>query len=110
MWPSGRSTACTPQECEDLKPFLEKDGLFDQYNPATVAPQFAGYLAMLPNGVTTTHMLYVNTKVLRDNGLAMPKSYADMKAMVAPLKAKGIDLIAMDNMDAWVIADFSSPW
>ncbi|NLA97010.1 MAG: carbohydrate ABC transporter substrate-binding protein [Spirochaetales bacterium] len=104
MWPSGRSTSLhTTRSVKDLKPFLEKDGLFDQYNPATVAPQFAGYLAMLPNGVTTTHMLYVNTKVLRDNGLAMPKSYADMKAMVAPLKAKGIDLIAMDNMDAWVM-------
>ncbi|MGE4453788.1 MAG: ABC transporter substrate-binding protein [Sphaerochaeta sp.] len=104
MWPSGRSTSLhTTKSVKDLMPFLEKDGLVDTYNPATTAPQFAGYLAELPNGVTTTHMLYVNAKVLRDNGLDLPKSYADMKAMVAPLKAKGIDLIAMDNMDAWVM-------
>ncbi len=104
MWPSGRSTSLhTTKSVKDLMPFLEKDGLVDTYNPATTAPQFAGYLAELPNGVTTTHMLYVNAKVLRDNGLDIPKSYADMKAMVAPLKAKGIDLIAMDNMDAWVM-------
>lgn len=104
MWPSGRSTSLhTTRSVKDLMPFLEKDGLVDSYNPATLVPQFGGYLGELPNGITTTHMLYVNTKVLRDNGLAMPKTYADMKAMVAPLKAKGIDLIAMDNMDAWVM-------
>lgn len=104
MWPSGRSTSLhTTKSVKDLMPLLEKDGLVKSYNPATLAPQFGGYLGELPNGITATHMLYVNTKVLRDNGLAMPKTYADMKAMVAPLKAKGIDLIAMDNMDAWVM-------
>jgi len=104
MWPSGRSTSLhTTNSVKDLLPFLENDGLVDSYNPAVLAPQFAGYLGELPNGVTTTHLLYVNNKVLRENGLAIPKSYADMKAMVAPLKAKGIDLIAMDNMDAWVM-------
>ena len=104
MWPSGRSTSLhTTGSVKDLMPFLEKDGLVDSYNPATLAPQYAGYLGELPNGITTTHMLYVNKKVLRENGLEMPKSYAAMKAMVKPLKAKGIDLIAMDNMDAWVM-------
>ena len=104
MWPSGRSTSLhTTNSVKDLMPFLEKDGLVKSYNPATLVPQFGGYLGELPNGITTTHMLYVNTKVLRDNGLSMPKTYAEMKAMVAPLKAKGIDLIAMDNMDAWVM-------
>ncbi|HKL59593.1 MAG TPA: extracellular solute-binding protein [Sphaerochaeta sp.] len=104
MWPSGRSTSLhTTKSVKDLMPLLEKDGLVSSYNPATLVPQFGGYLGELPNGITTTHMLYVNTKVLRDNGFAMPKTYADMKAMVAPLKAKGIDLIAMDNMDAWVM-------
>ena len=104
MWPSGRSTSLhTTNSVKDLMPFLEKDNLVDVYNPAVLAPQFAGYLGELPNGLTTTHMLYVNTKVLRDNGLSIPKTYNEMKAMVAPLKAKGIDLIAMDNMDAWVM-------
>ncbi len=104
MWPSGRSTSLhTTNSVKDLMPLLEKDGLVDSYNPATLVPQFGGFLGELPNGITTTHMLYVNTKVLKDNGFAMPKSYAEMKAMVKPLKAKGIDLIAMDNMDAWVM-------
>ena len=104
MWPSGRSTSLhTTKSVKDLMPFLEKDGLVSSYNPATLIPQFAGFLGELPNGITMTHMLYVNTKVLRDNGFAIPKTYNEMKAMAQPLKAKGIDLIAMDNMDAWVM-------
>ena len=104
MWPGGRSSRLhTTNSVKDLMPFLVKDDLVDSYNPAVLAPQFAGYLGELPNGLTTTHMLYVNMKVLRDNNLSIPKSYNDMKAMVAPLKAKGIDLIAMDNKDSWVM-------
>ncbi|WP_320130342.1 extracellular solute-binding protein [uncultured Sphaerochaeta sp.] len=104
MWPSGRSTSLhTTHSVKDLMPFLEKDGLVDSYNPACLVPQFAGFLGELPNGITMTHMLYVNKKVLADNGFAIPTSYEEMKAMVKPLKAKGIDLIAMDNMDAWVM-------
>jgi raffinose/stachyose/melibiose transport system substrate-binding protein len=104
MWPSGRSTSLhTTHSVKDLMPFLEKDGLVDDYNPAVLQPQFAGYLGELPNGITMTHMLYVNSKLLRDNGFSIPETYEEMKAMVAPLKAKGIDLIAMDNMDAWVM-------
>ncbi len=104
MWPSGRSTSLhETNSVKDLMPFLVRDGLVDQYNPAAIAPQFGGYLGELPNGITTTHVLFVNTKVLRENGFAIPKTYADIKAMVAPLKAKGIDTIAMDNMDDWVM-------
>ena len=104
MWPSGRSTSLhTTKSVKDLMPLLKKDGLVDSYNPAALAPQFAGFLGELPNGITTTNLLYVNTKLLKDNGFAIPKSFDEMKAMVAPLKAKGIDLIAMDNMDAWVM-------
>jgi raffinose/stachyose/melibiose transport system substrate-binding protein len=104
MWPSGRSTSLhTTHSVKDLMPFLKKDGLVDKYNPAALAPQFAGYLGELPNGITTTNMLYVNTKLLKDNGFEVPKTYEDMKAMIPALKAKGIDLIAMDNKDAWVM-------
>lgn len=104
MWPSGRSTSLqTTRSVKDLKPFLVRDGLWDSYNPATLEPQSAGYLAELPNGLTTTHMLYVNKKVLRDNGLPITTDFNEMKKMVPILKARGIELIAMDNMDDWVM-------
>ena len=104
MWPSGRSTSLhTTGSVKDLMPLLERDGLVDDYNPAALAPQFSGFLGELPNGITTTHMLFVNKKVLRDNGLKLSTDYNDMKKMVSTLKAKGIELIAMDNMDDWVM-------
>lgn len=104
MWPSGRSTSLhTTGAVKDLEPFLRRDGLWDAYNPAALAPQFSGFLGELPNGITTTHMLFVNKKVLRDNGLKITTDYNELKAMVPTLKARGIELIAMDNMDDWVM-------
>jgi raffinose/stachyose/melibiose transport system substrate-binding protein len=104
MWPSGRSTSLhTTGSVKDLMPLLERDGLVKDYNPAALAPQFAGFLGELPNGITTTHMLFVNKKVLRDNGLPITTDFNEMKKMVPVLKAKGIELIAMDNMDDWVM-------
>ncbi len=104
MWPGGRSTSLqTTHSVKDLMPFLEKDGLVSSYAPAALASQAAGYLAELPNGITSTHMMFTNTKVLKDNGLAMPKTMDDLIAMVPVLKAKGIEVVGMDNMDSWVM-------
>lgn len=104
MWPSGRSTSLqTTESVQDLMPFLEKDGLVDSYNPAILVPQAAGYLAELANGFTATHMLYANKTLLQENGFDIPTTFEEMKAMAAPLKAKGIELIGMDNESAWVM-------
>ncbi len=103
-WPSGRSaTLHTEGLIKDLTPLLEKDGLLDDYSAATVAPQLAGYLGELPNGITATSMMFVNMKVLRENGLEVPKTYDDLKAMVPVLNAKGIEVIKMDCKDGWVM-------
>lgn len=103
-WPSGRSaTLHTEGLIKDLTPFLEKDGLTDDYSAVAIAPQLAGYLGELPNGITATSMMFVNTKVLRENGLEIPKTYADLKAMVPVLNAKGIEVIKMDCKDGWVM-------
>jgi len=104
MWPSGRSTSLqTTHSVKDLMPFLEKDGLVDDYAPAALAKQAAGYLAELPNGITSSHMMFANKKVLEENGLEMPETMDDLIAMVPVLKAKGIGVIGMDNMDSWVM-------
>jgi raffinose/stachyose/melibiose transport system substrate-binding protein len=104
MWPGGRSTSLqTTHSVKDLMPFLEKDGLVGSYAPAALAPQAAGYLAELPNGITSSHMMFANTRVLKENGLSMPKTMNDLIAMVPVLKSKGIEVIGMDNMDSWVM-------
>ncbi len=103
-WPSGRSaTLHTNGLLKDLTPLLEKDGLVDDYSAVAIAPQLGGYLGELPNGITATSMMFVNTKVLRENGLEIPKTYDDLKAMVPVLNAKGIEVIKMDCMDGWVM-------
>ena len=103
-WPNGKSTSLHNEGLiKDLTPFLKADGIFDDYAPTTTAPQIGGFLGELPNGITATSMMFVNTKVLRENGLEMPKTYADLKAMVPVLNAKGIEVIQMDCKDGWVM-------
>ena len=103
-WPSGRSSTLHLNHLlYDLEPLLKRDGLYDNYAATCTAPQFAGYLAELPNGLTATSMMFVNEKVLRENGLEIPKTYDDLKAMVPVLNAKGIEVISMDCLDQWVM-------
>ncbi|AEE15873.1 ABC transporter substrate-binding protein [Treponema brennaborense] len=106
MWPGGRSTAIHTQHlAKDLKPLLEKDGLLADYSTAAMDPagQIANYIAEIPFGITTTHVMYVNTDILKECGLSIPKTYEELKAQVPVLKAKGYETILMANMDDWVM-------
>ncbi|MCQ2411601.1 MAG: extracellular solute-binding protein [Sphaerochaetaceae bacterium] len=105
-WPSGRSeTLHKDGYLYNLKSLLERDGLDKVYSATSMADQAGkvGYVGELPNGLTATSMMFVNTKVLRENGLEMPKTYADLVAMVPVLNAKGIEVVSMDCKDAWVM-------
>jgi len=63
LWPSGRSAEIYRNKLtEDLYPFLGADK--DKFVPAAVAPQWDGKLYELPIGITATHVMYVNTKLL----------------------------------------------
>ncbi len=99
MWPGSRSSYFDPVET-DIRPYINTD----DYAPAAMTPQGPnGELYMIPIGVTNTSVMYVNTAILDAYGFDTPKTYADLKAMVAPLKADGIDVIAMANKDTWVM-------
>ena len=105
MWPSGRSTALHEKHLtKDLAPLLGKDFLTG-FVPAAVDPnnQAGKYLAMLPQSVTYTSVMYANKKMLADNGIALPTTYADMKAMVPKLRAKGVQAVIMANKSTWVM-------
>jgi raffinose/stachyose/melibiose transport system substrate-binding protein len=105
MWPSGRSTALHEKKLvKDLTPLLGKEFL-SNFVPAATDPnaQNSKFLAELPQSVTYTTVMYTNTKLLKDTGLAAPKVYADMKAMVPKLKAKGAQTVLMANKDTWVM-------
>jgi len=106
VWPSGRSDYLHDQKLlKDLTPFINKDGIKSLYLPLTMDPaqQQAGYLAMIPQGITNTHAFFVNTEVLTECGLQPAKTYADLKAQVPVLKAKGYETIIIPAQSDWVM-------
>jgi len=105
-WPSGRSTSLHTQHLlKDLKPLIDKDGLAQFFNPASLDPagQGAGYIGMIPRGMTATNAHFINLEVLRDCGLQPAKSYSELKAQVPILRAKGYDTVLMSNEETWVM-------
>jgi raffinose/stachyose/melibiose transport system substrate-binding protein len=105
MWPSEKASSAILHKMKlmkDLTPLLGKQFLSGFVAPA-VNPraQASGYLAELPQSITYTTVMYANKKLLADNGFGLPKTYADLKAMVPKLKAKGIQVITLPDGDGW---------
>ncbi|MDR2574915.1 MAG: extracellular solute-binding protein [Treponema sp.] len=106
VWPSGRSDYLHDQKLlKDLTPFINKDGIKDKYLPLTMDPsqQQAGYMAMIPQGITNTHAFFINMEVLNECGLQPAKTYADLKAQVPVLKAKGYETVIIPAQSDWVM-------
>ena len=103
VWPGARSAVIHEKKlAKDLNQLLGAAYLKDFSASATnPANQLGGYMAMLPQSFTYTSVMYVNTKLLADNGFKPPKTYADLKKMVPKLKAKGIAVAMLPNKDAW---------
>jgi raffinose/stachyose/melibiose transport system substrate-binding protein len=106
-WPSGRSTTLHTQKLlKDLTPLVQSEpGFAGEYLPVALDPsaQGGGYVAILPRAVTSSHAFYVNTEALAAAGLSPAKTYAELKAQVPVLKAKGIETIVMANQESWVM-------
>jgi raffinose/stachyose/melibiose transport system substrate-binding protein len=104
-WPSNRSSSAILHQMhllKDLTPLLGKQFLANFVAPA-IDPkaQPSGYLAELPQSITYTTVMYANKKLLADNGFGLPKTYAQLKAMVPRLKAKGIQVVTIPDADGW---------
>jgi raffinose/stachyose/melibiose transport system substrate-binding protein len=105
LWPSRRSSSATIHDqrlAKDLKPLLGADFLKDFVAPALdVNQQSSKQLSELPQSFTYTTVMYTNKKLLSDNGFGLPKTYADMKAMVVRLRVKGIQTLLLPDGDSW---------
>jgi raffinose/stachyose/melibiose transport system substrate-binding protein len=108
-WPSGRSEIVYDKHlAKDLSVLLGKDYL-KNFAPTATNPKALGdstvpasqYQAIIPQSFTLTTAVYINTKLLKDNGFAVPKTYADLKKMVPKLKAKGIAVMMLPDKDGW---------
>ena len=105
MYPSGRSTTLHEQKLvKDLAPLLGKDFL-SNFIPSVIDPsgQKGKYLAELPQSISYTTVMFTNTRLLSELGLKVPATYAELKAMVPKLRAKGIRPVLMANKDDWVM-------
>ncbi|HTO22332.1 MAG TPA: extracellular solute-binding protein [Spirochaetia bacterium] len=105
LWPGARDSSLLMHKLglvRDLRPLLGADFL-KPFNPAilNVNLQASKKLAELPQSLTYTTTVYTNKKLLADNGLTPPKTYAQMKAMVLKLKAKGIQTLLLPDGDKW---------
>ncbi|MWC29294.1 ABC transporter substrate-binding protein [Paenibacillus sp. MMS18-CY102] len=60
-----------------------------------------GKLYGLPRS-TDYLVFYYNKKIFADNGLSVPTSFEQLKAVVKALRAEGINPIAVNGMDRWV--------
>src|SRR5690554_6277767 len=90
MWPGGRSTSLhTLGLVKDLRPLLGDDAQY--YQEAVLAPQAGGYLAELPQTMTSSHALYINVPLLESLGLAVPETYQDIVEMVPVLQDNNLD-------------------
>jgi len=105
LWPSTRSSSGTVHQqklAKDLKVLLGADFLKDFVAPALdVNQQASKMLSELPQSFTYTTVMYTNKKLLSDLGIALPKTYADLKAMVIKLKVKNIQTVLLPDGDQW---------
>jgi raffinose/stachyose/melibiose transport system substrate-binding protein len=106
VWPSGRSDYLHDQKLlKDLSPFIAKDGIKNLYLPLTMDPsqQQAGYMAMIPQGITTTHAFFINLDVLNECGLQPAKTYAELVRQVPVLRARGYETVIIPAQSEWVM-------
>jgi raffinose/stachyose/melibiose transport system substrate-binding protein len=105
MWPTSRDSSKLLHDNKlmaDLRKVLGPEFL-GVFNAAALDPkqQSSGYVAELPQSFTYTSVLYVNKKLLADNGIALPQTYADLKKMVLKLRAKNVQTLILPNFDQW---------
>jgi raffinose/stachyose/melibiose transport system substrate-binding protein len=106
VWPSGRSDYLHDQRLlKDLTPFIDRDNIKGLYLPMVMDPsqQQAGYMAMIAQGITATHAYFINMEVLNDCGLQPAKNYAELKAQVPILRAKGYETVLIPAQSDWVM-------
>jgi raffinose/stachyose/melibiose transport system substrate-binding protein len=106
VWPGERSSPLhTRGFLRDLSALAVKDKLGDWYAAAALDGnlQAGGALGELPGSLSSTHVFYINTAVLSDAGLSPARTYAELKAQVPLLKARGYETVILGNADSWVM-------
>ncbi|MBN2626669.1 MAG: extracellular solute-binding protein, partial [Spirochaetales bacterium] len=101
LWPLKRTGYVTGAGLiKDLRPYLK--GHEDEFAQAALTQQGSnGEIYELPQQITATHVMFSNTKLMKELGLTYPKTMAELLAQGDKIKAAGLTPIAMDNGDGW---------
>jgi raffinose/stachyose/melibiose transport system substrate-binding protein len=105
LWPGARDSSATVHQqklVKDLKTVFPAD-FFKSFNAPALDPkqQLSGMLAELPQSFTYTTAVYANVGLLKSLGLAVPKTYAELKALVPKLRVKNVQTLLLPNGDQW---------
>lgn len=85
----------------DLTDDLAAHGWSDRFNPAAAkCLTFDGRLYALPADVAPVVMWY-NKKLFAEHGIAVPKTFDELKSVCRTLKEKSVTPIALGNIDRW---------
>lgn len=101
LWPDKRTAYVTDRGlAKDLSPRLKgKESLF--VSGALSAQNKAGAIFQIPETMNATHVMFTNEKLLKDLGLAFPKTLDELIAQGPKIRAAGLIPIAMSNKDGW---------
>lgn len=101
IWPDARGVYFKEAgQLVDNRPFIDPN-YFDMSRIPPMGP--SGEVWEIPMGASNyTSVLFANTEILKKYGFSEPKTYADLVAMVAPLKKDGIMVLSMDGSEGWV--------
>jgi raffinose/stachyose/melibiose transport system substrate-binding protein len=101
LWPDKRTGKVTGSGMiKDLRPWLK--GHENEFVPGALVPQGPnGEIYELPEQVTDCHVMYTNTKLLKDLGFTFPKTLDELLAQGPKILAADMIPIAMDNKDGW---------
>jgi len=101
IWPDARGVYFKEAgQLVDNKPYMDPS-YYDFSQIPAMGPN--GEIWEVPDGASNfCSVLYMNAEILKKYGFAEPKTYADLVAMVAPLKKDGISVISMSGADSWV--------
>lgn len=105
MWPTTNEASAQLQSkklMKDLRTVLPADFL-KNFTKAALDPnaQTSRQLSELPQSFTFTSVLYANVGLLKSLGLPVPKTYAELKALVPKLRVKNVQTLLLPNADKW---------
>lgn len=105
LWPGKRTAYITEKGLAmDLRPFIERDGADKEFLPLIVAPQGPnGEVYQVGNNINPTSIVYANDDLLKEMGLAYPRTMKEWAAQASTIRDNGYFPLVMGNKANWVM-------